>query len=950
MPRWLAICMLVWSLPAASTAAPDATPGQDFLARLEAGVARGELTAEQALLYQFAYGFAPETLPPAYRPASFAPLKCGTIFLQRYEREKARLGTAAVKQIEAWLTPAAGGVAKAVYNSPGGRFTLAYDTAGEDAVPAADVDPANGVPDYVERVASYCDLAWAREIDELGFVPPPLGTGRYQIFFESMQYYGYTAPLSYPAGATRITLHNNYLGFPPNDDPEGSQWGAAKATVAHEFKHASQRATSLWSEGDWVELDATWAEDIVFDDVNDYYNYLGAGSPLSAPSLPLDDGGGGSYEDCLWQHWLSETWGEQAVVALWERRRTHQSEAMIDSYGQLLLGLGSSLTAGWPVYATWNYATGARAAAGFGYGEAAGYPTALVVTALNAYPATVSGAVPHLAAAFVRCDSVAGRSGAVTVVFDGAGGIPASCTAVITRTDGAVVTEPLALDATGFAATALATPLAEMAALGFAIGNAEFAGGGRPWELTVALDLPEPALTATPAAVVQTLASGRTGQVSVSLLNSGEAGSRLAWSATLMATPAAQQEPLPTSAPPPTAETRSVAGSTVFCSPAFYVPGGGATLTLTATNLSPDGERLSEIVVDFPDGVTVTGSTDFVGGSGGPLASDGAVGAGASVRWYDANGGWGNVYGAGEMAVATVSVAFDGGLSGGLSVPYAVTGDQYGSAPHVASGWFGLAPPPSPSVTMLTPNGGELWAAGSVRAVSWLSTGSTPVVDLELSRDGGHTWQAVAAATPDDGAEEFTVPGPATARARLRVSVPDGSLADASDGDFRIYEPVAWATAAPASGVIPAGQSAALTLEFDATLLAPGAYGALLLLRHDGAEGETALPVTLRVEPSTSDTAHPPAALRWEGNHPNPFNPRTLLAFTLPAAGPAVVEIFDAGGRRVRALWRGPLPAGRSTVVWDGRDDAGRDVAAGAYLARLRGAGAAVSHKMVLTR
>ena len=49
-------------------------------------------------------------------------------------------------------------------------------------------------------------------------------------------------------------------------------------------------------------------------------------------------------------------------------------------------------------------------------------------------------------------------------------------------------------------------------------------------------------------------------------------------------------------------------------------------------------------------------------------------------------------------------------------------------------------------------------------------------------------------------------------------------------------------------------------------------------------------------------------------------------------------------------LWRGPLPAGRSTVVWDGRDDAGREAAAGAYLARLRGAGAAVSHKMVLTK
>jgi flagellar hook assembly protein FlgD len=43
------------------------------------------------------------------------------------------------------------------------------------------------------------------------------------------------------------------------------------------------------------------------------------------------------------------------------------------------------------------------------------------------------------------------------------------------------------------------------------------------------------------------------------------------------------------------------------------------------------------------------------------------------------------------------------------------------------------------------------------------------------------------------------------------------------------------------------------------------------------------------------------------------------------------VEIFDAGGRRVRVLRDGPLPAGRHEAAWNGRDGKGAAVAAGVY-------------------
>ncbi len=72
-------------------------------------------------------------------------------------------------------------------------------------------------------------------------------------------------------------------------------------------------------------------------------------------------------------------------------------------------------------------------------------------------------------------------------------------------------------------------------------------------------------------------------------------------------------------------------------------------------------------------------------------------------------------------------------------------------------------------------------------------------------------------------------------------------------------------------------------------------------------------------------------------NVPNPFNPRTEIFFELPIAGPVVVEIHDLKGRLVRRLVDGRIfPAGRSGVVWDGRDERRRAIASGTYLVSLQ--------------
>lgn len=89
-------------------------------------------------------------------------------------------------------------------------------------------------------------------------------------------------------------------------------------------------------------------------------------------------------------------------------------------------------------------------------------------------------------------------------------------------------------------------------------------------------------------------------------------------------------------------------------------------------------------------------------------------------------------------------------------------------------------------------------------------------------------------------------------------------------------------------------------------------------------------------------------------NHPNPFNPRTTLELALPAGTgvvPVLVEIYDVRGRQVATVYRGHLAAGRTHgFTWDGRDDTGRTVASGTYLARVRAGERQVAHKMLLLR
>ena len=84
--------------------------------------------------------------------------------------------------------------------------------------------------------------------------------------------------------------------------------------------------------------------------------------------------------------------------------------------------------------------------------------------------------------------------------------------------------------------------------------------------------------------------------------------------------------------------------------------------------------------------------------------------------------------------------------------------------------------------------------------------------------------------------------------------------------------------------------------------------------------------------------------------HPNPFNPATTLLFDLPRAGQARLALYDPSGRRVALLHEGALEAGPAFFEWDGRDDRGRELAGGVYLANLVFEGGSRQVKLVMIR
>jgi len=134
----------------------------------------------------------------------------------------------------------------------------------------------------------------------------------------------------------------------------------------------------------------------------------------------------------------------------------------------------------------------------------------------------------------------------------------------------------------------------------------------------------------------------------------------------------------------------------------------------------------------------------------------------------------------------------------------------------------------------------------------------------------------------------------------------------------------------------------------------------ILVFARLSAEGTVLAPAgALSYTPDQVAALTPPPAVRLAPlpqtyvlypPYPNPFNPETVLPFYLPEEAEVRLRVYDLLGRPVRTLAAEELVPGSHARTWKGRDEAGREVAAGLYLAELRAADFRQVRKLILLK
>ncbi|MBN1892963.1 T9SS type A sorting domain-containing protein [bacterium] len=91
-----------------------------------------------------------------------------------------------------------------------------------------------------------------------------------------------------------------------------------------------------------------------------------------------------------------------------------------------------------------------------------------------------------------------------------------------------------------------------------------------------------------------------------------------------------------------------------------------------------------------------------------------------------------------------------------------------------------------------------------------------------------------------------------------------------------------------------------------------------------------------------------PAGYSLEQNHPNPFNPSTRIAFTLPSSSVTKISVYNSLGQEISVLAEKTFPAGTHEVVWNGCDRFGNPMPGGVYLYQMKAEERIQTRKMLL--
>ncbi|HZY10476.1 MAG TPA: T9SS type A sorting domain-containing protein [Bacteroidota bacterium] len=268
-----------------------------------------------------------------------------------------------------------------------GRFHIFYDTSGFNAPTVLDSNyqPIIGTAEeFVDSVGKYFNEVWAIQIDSLKYDAPPLeGDQKYRIQILDFGFglYGQTILSTNPISQGPPPRYGSYIEI-DNDfrDVYSSSRGmpGLKVTAAHEFHHAIQLGSyGFWSNDLYFyEITSTWMEDVVYDDVNDYYQYLSNNpsrrSHFSMPDVRFTMSNGSiEYSRAIWGKFIEQQYSSTVMRNVWEYMSEMPSIQALD---MALSQASSTFREAMIQFSLWNYFTSSRSDSSKYYKEGKDYP------------------------------------------------------------------------------------------------------------------------------------------------------------------------------------------------------------------------------------------------------------------------------------------------------------------------------------------------------------------------------------------------------------------------------------------------------------------------------------------------------------------------------------------------------------------------------------------------
>lgn len=289
-----------------------------------------------------------------------------------------------------------------------GNFTVHYDTIGyhtpslltsqfkrmlgDTNVVKTHQDSMVVIESYVDSVLYYFNLVWNQVVNVYQYLPPPFEPGytKYNLYITELGsgLYGQTIPSINPINPgqppyryyTYIEIDNDFISVYPTS----RGIAGLKVTAAHEFHHAVQLGSYGYREFDryFYEITSTWVEDLIFDEVNDYYQYIKTpqNTPrghFATPEISLISTDGLiEYSRAILGKFLQEKFSPSVMKNTWDlfKSQIPFQVASIYALNQALIRENSSLRLAFVEFAEWNYFTGERAKELGTYKEAKFYP------------------------------------------------------------------------------------------------------------------------------------------------------------------------------------------------------------------------------------------------------------------------------------------------------------------------------------------------------------------------------------------------------------------------------------------------------------------------------------------------------------------------------------------------------------------------------------------------